>query len=123
MPMSYSIFISYRREDSQIAVSSLHKDLLAKFGMNAVFADTASIQLGDEWDDRILKSLEEAKIILVIIGNNWLCTEKDNPGQFRICSKDDWVRKEIETARNLKKLLVPVLIDDAKMQDYPDLPE
>jgi serine/threonine protein kinase len=123
MPMSYSIFISYRREDSQIAVSSLHKDLLARFGMNAVFADTASIQLGDEWDDRILKSLEEAKIILVIIGNNWLCTEKDKPGQFRICSKDDWVRKEIETARSLKKLLVPVLIDGAKMPDYPDLPE
>ena len=82
--MSYSIFISYRREDSQTAVSSLHQNLLERFGRNAVFADTDSIELGDAWDDRIRKSLEESKIILVIIGNNWLCVEKNHPGQLRI---------------------------------------
>src|SRR4030095_6195921 len=76
--MSYSIFISYRREDSQAAVSSLYKNLLDRFGKNAVFADTASIESGEAWSERIGKTLEEAKLILVVIGDNWLCAEKDD---------------------------------------------
>jgi len=121
--MSYSIFISYRREDSQAAVSSLYKNLLDRFGKNAVFADTASIESGEAWSERIGKTLEEAKLILVVIGDNWLCAEKDDPAQFRICSKEDWVRKEIEAAMALNKIIVPIFLDDIKRPSNPDLPE
>jgi len=120
--MAYSIFISYRREDSQTAVSSLYKNLLDRFGKNAVFADTASIQPGELWDKRLRKTVEESKIILVVIGDNWLCVEKDNPAQLRICSKDDWVRQEIETAMSLSKTIVPIFLSDIKRPSYPDLP-
>ena len=122
--MSYSIFVSYRKEDSSTAVSSLVNDLQSRFGKNEVFVDAASIQSGDAWKTTIRKSVKEAKIVLVVIGNNWLCKEKDIPGQLRICSKDDWVRQEIESAQKLKnKLIVPVLINGAEMPDHPDLPE
>jgi hypothetical protein len=101
--MKYSIFISYRREDSSAAVSSLIGKLQEKFGKNAIFADNASIVPGELWPDQIRKALEQSKIVLAIIGPNWLCKEKDDLNQIRICSEGDWVRKEIETAQELKK--------------------
>ena len=121
--MNYSIFLSYRREDSSSAVSSLLLRLQGKFGESAIFADNKSIKEGDVWPDKIKTALEQSKIVLVVIGPNWLCPEKDNPNQLRLCSEGDWVRKEIETAQKLKKIIIPILTDVSKMPDHQDLPE
>jgi|GEM_PF-2153106 len=121
--MDYSIFISYRREDNSSAVSSFLQRLQDKFGKNVVFADNDSISPGELWPDKIRKALEQAKIVLVIIGNNWLCKEKDNPDKIRLCSEGDWVRKEVETAQELKKIIIPVLADISEMPDHEGLPE
>ena len=121
--MNYSIFLSYRREDSSSTVSSLLQRLQERFGENEIFADNESIKEGEGWPDKIALALEQSKIVLVVIGNNWLCTEKDNPGQIRLCSNNDWVRKEIETAQQLKKIIIPILADVVEMPDHKDLPE
>lgn len=119
--MSCTIFINYRRYDSTEAVSPIYRDLFGRFGAD-VFVDTASIKEGDKWEDRIGNSLQEARIVLVIIDDRWLCREKDNPEQLRICSKDDWVRKEIETAISLKKKIIPVLINGTELPGAEVLP-
>ena len=121
--MNYSIFISYRREDSSAAVSSLLQRLQEKFGKNSIFADSESINEGDIWPDKIKIALEQSKIVLVVIGQNWLSSEKNNPYQIRLCSEGDWVRNEIETAQKLKKLIIPILVDVSEMPDHQDLPE
>ena len=121
--MNYSIFLSYRREDSSSTVSSLLLRLQEKFGENEIFADNESIKEGEVWPNKIEMALEQSKIVLVLIGNNWLCTEKDNPNQIRLCSESDWVRKEIETAQKLKKIIIPILADVVEMPDHKDLPE
>lgn len=120
--MSYSIFISYRREDSTLAVSSFFKDLENEFGSNQLFVDRSSIKLGDPWPEVIIQALKESKIVLVVISNNWLCTEKDNPDQFRLCNEKDWVRQEIETAQSLGKLIIPVLANIPAFINHPNLP-
>ena len=51
--MECSIFISYRREDTSTAVSSLLQRLQQKFGTSAIFADNASIKDGEVWPDKI----------------------------------------------------------------------
>ena len=121
--MNYSIFISYRREDSSAAVSSLLQRLQEKFGKNSIFADSESINEGDIWPDKIKIALEQSKIVLVVIGQNWLSSEKNNPYQIRLCSEGDWVRNEIETAQKLKKIIIPILVDVSEMPDHQDLPE
>jgi serine/threonine protein kinase len=120
--MSYDLFISYRREDSQEAATSIHKMLTDKLGEN-VFIDTAAIEPGDSWTDRIQTSLVNSKIVLAIIGKNWLCKESSSVDLPRIFEEKDWVRKEIEMAMDLKKIVIPVLIGIDKFPECPDLPE
>jgi serine/threonine protein kinase len=116
--MGYSIFVSYRRADNPVAVKLLVKYLQDKFGKDEVFFDT-DIKAGDTWPEKIKIALNEAKVLLVIIGKDWL-GEKE-PGKFRISDKDDWVKLEVEAG--LGKA-VPVFIDGEKpprnLNDLPD---
>jgi serine/threonine protein kinase len=123
--MGYSIFISYRRKDSATEVESLYRYLTNTndwFSKNDIFRDVGSIESGQGWAKRIQQSLEEAKIVLVMIGKKWMAKGRD--GQLRINNEDDWVRKEIETAlKSEGKIVIPILIDGAKMPDPKLLPE
>jgi len=121
--MECSIFISYRRDDTSTAVSSLLQRLQQKFGTGAIFADNASIKDGEIWPDKIKTALEQSKIVLVVIGNNWLCTEKEDPSKIRLCNEADWVRKEIETAQALNKKIIPVLSDTLEIPFHASLPD
>ena len=121
--MSYSIFISYRRKDSTLAVSSFFKDLMNEFNEEIIFVDTASNEPGDPWPIKIRQALEESKIVLVVISNNWLCTEDNNPQKLRLCSENDWVRQEIELAISLRKVIIPVLANIPEILTHEELPE
>jgi serine/threonine protein kinase len=118
--MNYDIFISYRREDSIEAVSLLHQYLSKEF---AVFADTAEINPADQWSDRIQTALKSAKIILVVIGKNWLCKDSNSKELPRISMDDDWVKKEIEAAIDQDKKIIPLLIGIDNVPVDVNLPE
>jgi serine/threonine protein kinase len=118
--MNYDLFISYRRDDSSEAVSLLYQYLSKDF---AVFADTAEIKPADTWSDRIKTALESAKIMLVVIGKNWLRKDSNSKRLPRICMEDDWVRKEIETAIELNKKIIPLLIGVDNIPTDVNLPE
>jgi serine/threonine protein kinase len=121
--MNSKIFISYRRNDSKVAATWLFEKVSEKFGTNAVFMDNGSIEAGDLWNEKIIKKLEEAEIVLVIIGKDWLTKDTDEFGRRRIDNENDWVRKEIETAIKDNKTILPILIDGAKMPPSPALPD
>lgn len=68
-----AIFISYRRADlSQDQVNVIHEGLEKEFGDGSVFLDTSDIHSGAKWKEVLNQAGTNAKICLVMIGQNWL---------------------------------------------------
>src|SRR5262245_16226132 len=113
--MPNSIFISYRRDDSQHATFAIADRLSWAFGTEEVFFDRGSIRAGDEWPDSLERGLQAAKVLVVIIGDTWLKTA-DKWGRRRIDDRADWVRREMLAGLAAKEArgtaIVPVLLED-----------
>jgi pterin-4a-carbinolamine dehydratase len=115
--MPESIFISYRRTDSQHAVFAIADRLRWTFGPDEVFLDRSVIKPGDEWPESLGRGVNRAKVVLPVIGESWLTTA-DEWGRRRIDDENDWVRREIGAAlaANAEKgtAIIPVLLETAK---------
>jgi len=115
--MSNSIFISYRRADSQHATFAIADRLRWAFGADEIFFDRGSIRAGNEWPESLRRGLEAAKVLLVIIGKTWLATTGEW-ARRRIDDPNDWVRREVCTAltayKNGGTRIIPVLLGDAQ---------
>jgi len=120
--MAASIFINYRREDSSPEAGRLYSNLLHEFGSNHVFMDTSGIRPGEQWPESLEKALHSARLMVVVIGPEWLRASNEW-GQRRIDLEDDWVRHEIEKALQDKKDILPVLVGRAKLPPAKGLPE
>ncbi|MBN1313363.1 MAG: TIR domain-containing protein [Anaerolineae bacterium] len=116
------IFINYRRQDSEGYVGRLYDHLVQHFGSECVFMDVDSIQPGADF----LKTLEEAvaacDVLIAVIGPQWL-TITDEEGNRRLDQWNDFVRFEIASAIKQKKLIVPVLVGQARMPSPAELPD
>ena len=117
-----SIFLSYRREDSEGQAGRLYDDLVAVFGSDSVFMDVAAIQPGRDFRKSIDQSLNSCGVFLSLIGKSWL-TAKDTSGQRRLDDPADFVR--IETAAVLKRDIpvIPVLVQGASAPKSDQLPD
>ena len=115
--MPNSIFISYRRLDSQHAAFAIADRLRWAFGEGEVFFDRGSIRAGNEWPAVLRRGLEEARVLVLIVGDAWLSTT-DKWRRRRIDDPDDWVRREILTALDTTEKprtnIIPVYLDDAE---------
>jgi len=87
-----NVFISYRRDDSALAAKLLHEDLARHFGAEQVFMDIEDIGYGDDFVARIGSRLDDADVVVVVIGPRWLEILKQRLGG------DDWVREEVRRA-------------------------
>ena len=117
-----SIFLSYRREDTEGQAGRLYDDLVAAFGSDSVFMDVAAIQPGRDFRKSIDQSLNSCGVFLSLIGKSWL-TAKDTSGQRRLDDPADFVR--IETGAALKRDIpvVPVLVQGASAPKPDQLPD
>jgi hypothetical protein len=117
-----SIFISYRRDDSEGQAGRLYDDLVAVFGSDSVFMDVAAIQPGRDFRTQIDQSLNSCGVFLSVIGKSWL-TAVDTSGQRRLSDPADFVR--IETAAVLTRDIpvIPVLVQGATAPKPDQLPE
>jgi hypothetical protein len=117
-----SIFLSYRREDSEGQAGRLYDDLVAVFGSDSVFMDVAAIQPGRDFRKSIDQSLSACGVFLSLIGKSWL-TAKDASGQRRLDDPADFVC--IETAAALKRDIpvIPVLVQGASAPKADQLPD
>ena len=117
-----SIFLSYRREDTEGQAGRLYDDLVAAFGSDSVFMDVAAIQPGRDFRKSIDQSLNSCGVFLSLIGRSWL-TAKDTSGQRRLDDPADFVR--IETGAALKRDIpvVPVLVQGASAPKPDQLPD
>jgi hypothetical protein len=117
-----TIFISYRRADSQAMTDNIRGYLARKLGDDAVFQDVIDIPFGVDFRTYLEQAIGSCKVVLVIIGQHWL-TITDDEGKRRLDDPNDFTRIEVETAlKNPNILVVPVLVDSATMPQDEKLP-
>ncbi len=112
------IFISYRREDSAAFSGRLFDRLSEHFGLENVFIDVDTIDMGQDYVKAIEERIAASRIMLVVIGDEWLGTVQRS---FRN-EVEDFVQVEICTALRLNLKVIPVLISGTRMPGENELP-
>ena len=62
------VFLSYRRADSAGHTGRIFDRLATRLGPELVFMDTDGIESGQDFVDRIDRTLASAPVVLVVIG-------------------------------------------------------
>lgn len=105
------IFVSYRRGDSKTEAAFVCERLIAKYGPNAVFFDTVSVDPGVEFPSRLRDAVQAARALIVVIGPDWLTALKE-----RAKNKEfDYLREEIRLALERRQA------DDKALTIFPVL--
>ena len=116
-----TIFISYRRADTEGYAGRLQDALKAYFGEHRVFRDVGGITPGEDFKEKIEETMQHAGALIVLIGPNWLIgSEKGRP---RLHEPGDHLADEIRAALEKDRVIVPVLVQGATMPREEDLPE
>lgn len=115
-----SIFISYRRDDSGPTALNIGLYLEREFGPRNVFIDV-DMDAGSNFPAVLEDRLAKCKILLAVIGPNWL-QARDAAHKRRLDDPEDWVRLEISRALERGITVIPVLIGDTKIPNKADLP-
>src|SRR5262249_10280702 len=115
------IFINYRRDDATEYAIALKETLAGRFGGGSVFMDVASIEPGEDYRDRIERSLQQVHFALVLMGKHW-CDITDERGRRRLDAPDDLLRFEIAAALRLEKKVIPILLGGAELPEAEALP-
>jgi hypothetical protein len=120
--MSAKIFINYRRGDDPGNTGRLFDRLQDAFSPEQLFLDIDNIAPGLDFVRVLEDRVAECEIVLAIIGKGWI-DARDEKGFRRLDDANDFVRVEIESALNLGKRVIPVLVGDAHMPHPDELPE
>lgn len=119
--MPNKIFISYRRQDAAANALGIGQYLENAFGRKNVFIDV-DMRAGAKFPTVLEQRLAECKVMLVLIGPDWL-NSRDEQGRRRLDSSDDWVRLEIAHALRRDITVIPVLINGAALPERAALPD
>src|ERR1700691_164515 len=111
--MPRKIFISYRRQDAGANALGIGQYLEHAFGRKSVFIDV-DMRAGVKFPEVLEKRLAECKVMVVLIGPEWL-NSRHEQGHCRIESSDDWVRLEIAQALRRNITVIPVRVNGAEL--------
>ncbi|NED04507.1 TIR domain-containing protein [Streptomyces sp. SID6648] len=118
------IFINYRTGDGGDAAVALDGELLKVFGKSRVFRDRRSMGAGTDFPPKLRRELEKSTVLLVLIGSEWLRLKDESTERRRIDLAHDYVREEIRTSLEQRKLVIPVLLGlDSVLPGADELPE
>src|SRR5262245_48765159 len=120
--MSGKIFINYRRGDDPVTTGRLFDQLEEVFARDQLFMDVDSIPPGHDFVRVLEEQVARCDVLLAIIGKGWLGA-RDHQGARRLDKPDDFVRIEIASALKQQKLVIPILVHDARMPRTDELPE
>jgi hypothetical protein len=115
------VFLSYRREDSRADTGRLFDRLSRHFGDANVFMDIDDIDAGENFVEKLTRTLAQCEVLLLVIGPRWL-SAADEEGRPRLAAPGDFVRLEAQTALERGIPLIPVLVGGARMPERGDLP-
>jgi DNA polymerase len=115
------IFINYRRQDTEAYVDRLYEHLAQHFRPEDIFMDVDSIKPGADFVQTLENAVAGCDVFIAMIGPQWLAAKTDDGGR-RLDQWDDFVRIEIASALKQDKLVIPVLVGQARMPLPADLP-
>lgn len=115
------IFICYRRDDTQAFAGRIFDRIAHHFGDGTTFLDVEG-RKGGEFLKRLEQEASSCKVMVVLIGKQWL-TLTDKSGRRRLDKKDDVVRRECQIGLGNGALMIPVTVDGAPVLGKDDLPE
>ena len=118
MPNPNSIFVSYRRMDSNDVTGRIYDFLADHFGREVVFKDVDSIPLGVDFRTYLNDTVGSCQVLVAVIGPKWLEVLQERLDQPAV----DWVRAEIETALGRAIPVIPLLVGGARLPGAADLP-
>lgn len=113
------VFLSYRRADASAWAGRLGDDASTRFGRDAVFQDVVGIDPGERFPMAIESALAMADVVLAVIGPRWL---EDAAGGSRLADPGDYVRRELLSALEQDKRIIPVLVGGAVLPSAAQLP-
>jgi len=117
------VFISYRRGDAAGYAGRLREALEQRLGAGHVFRDADAIEPGQDFVQAIETRLGQCDALLALIGQEWLMAT-NAAGQRRLDVADDFVSLEIAGAlKRSNVLVVPVLLEGARMPAAEELPQ
>jgi hypothetical protein len=117
------VFINYRSVDNPLAAASIYEWLALKFGSHRVFRDCVSLDSGTHYPSSIRSALENAQVLLAVIGPQWLALRDPETRERLIDRPQDWVRREIATAFDREIVILPVLLKDTPENAYLPAPD
>ena len=118
-----TVFICYRRDDTGETAGRIFDRLRTELPAGTVFRDLDSIPLGVDFRGHVRAKLAVARVVLVLIGPDWL-TVADAQNRRRLDNAADHVRVEVELALRAKNVrVIPILCRHAEMPGDLDLPE
>jgi hypothetical protein len=121
--MAGKIFINYRRDDSAPHALNVAQYLENTFGKRNIFIDIDRLRAGLKFRTVLEDKLGQCKVMLAIIGPNWIDARDGKTGSRRIDNPEDWVRVEIERALARNIPVIPILLDGARMPKASQLPK
>ena len=122
-PRAGTFFINYRIDDSRDFAKRLVKALDSAFGPKTAFRDESGINLTADWDASLKRALEQAELLLAVIGPDWVSSFVKKAEKQETQAITDWVRKEIEFALNEGIDVIPVLLPNTQLCSPDDAPE
>jgi formylglycine-generating enzyme required for sulfatase activity len=120
--MALKVFISYRRDDSAGNAGRVHDRLEREFGRDLLFMDVDSVPLGVNFVKVLGEEIAKCDALLAIIGPGWLDARDEN-GNRRLDSLDDFVRIEIEMALKRGIPVIPILLEGTRVPKAHRLPD
>jgi hypothetical protein len=119
--VSKRVFISYRREDTGSSAGRVYDRLRKILPASDVYFDLNTIKAGEDFAKSIVSAIGQCDVVLAFIGKNWLAPRHEGD-QARIWDPNDYVRAEIRAALARPILVLPVLVDGARMAEPDVLP-
>lgn len=121
MAASFSVFLSYRRDDTRHLSARIYEQLAREFGEGRVFFDVDTLPRFAGWDFEavIRETVPQCSVFLAIIGREWGPLMRK-----RLHDPKDFVQIELAIALKTPGIrVIPVLVDGAMMPHADDLPE
>jgi len=111
------IFVSYRRSDSSgLPASTVYAELKRFFSEDEIYLDVSSNTPGDPWPDRIRDGVANCLVLIAVVGPQYATGDGQ---ENRLLDPEDWVRREVTSALEQGKAVIPVL---AGASEFPALP-
>lgn len=110
-----SVFISYRRADTEADAGRLYTDLAARYGPDRLFKDVDNVPLGSDIKEHIRSAISQSAVLIALVGPAW------DPG--RLAEEGDWVRLEIELAIEAGLPIIPVRVRRGEIPPASTVPE